>query len=187
MKVNDENFISLLRKRKECSLDYVMNNYGGLVKAVVSKNLYNLQSLHDECINDIFMAIWSNIHSYDENRSQFKNWVVGIAKYKCIDFQRKYLRELENENIEDLNIEVPDNTSADLIKHELDSNIEKLLSCLKEEDRELFINIFVKGMDIEEVVEKTGLKRENIYNRISKGKKKIKLNEKNFCSKGGIL
>ncbi|HIZ07440.1 MAG TPA: RNA polymerase subunit sigma-70, partial [Candidatus Eubacterium avistercoris] len=47
-------------------------------------------------------------------------------------------------------------------------------SCLKEEDRFLFRQLFIEEMEPDEVARKNGIKRENLYNRISRGKKKIR-------------
>ncbi|MGL4107315.1 sigma-70 family RNA polymerase sigma factor [Clostridium sp. LP20] len=174
MKVNEENYILLLRRRNEKALDYVIDNYGGLIKVVVKKQLYNLSSLQDECINDILLGIWNNIDKFDEKRSEFKNWVIGIAKFKSIDYKRKYLRELAYENIDELNLSTPDNTYNGITIKALEEELGILLSYLKEEDRELFRKIYLEEKDILEIVKETGLKREIIYNRISKGKKKIR-------------
>ena len=55
MKINEENFIIQLRKRNENALDYVIDNYGWIIKSIVKKHLYNLQSVQDECINEIIL------------------------------------------------------------------------------------------------------------------------------------
>lgn len=174
MKVNEENFIILLRKKNEKGLDYVIDNYGWVIKTIVQKQLYNLPNVQGECINDIFLAIWSNIDKFDESRSNFKSWIIGISKFKSIDFKRKYLKELSYENVDDLQLSIPDNSLSEIVKNELDRDLENLLSCLKEKDRELFIKLYVEEQDILNIVQETGLKRENIYNRISKGKKKMR-------------
>lgn len=174
MKILEENFIIQLKKKNEKALDYVVDNYGWVIKSIVKKHLYSLQSTQDECINDILLAIWTNIDKFDEERSEFKNWVAGIAKYKSIDYKRKYLKHLEYENIDDLDISACDNTHEELIANELNVETQDLMSCLKKEDRNLFFKIYVEEKEIEDVIKDTGLKRDVIYNRISRGKKKIK-------------
>lgn len=57
---------------------------------------------------------------------------------------------------------------------ELSDETEAFLSCLKEEDRFLFRQLFIEEMEPDEVARKNGIKRENLYNRISRGKKKIR-------------
>lgn len=173
MKIQEENFIQQLRKRNEKALYYVIDNYGWIIKSIVKKHLYNLSSVQDECINDILLGIWNNIDKFDESRSEFKNWIAGISKFKAIDYKRKYLKGLEYENIDDLNITVQDNTHEEIIKMELDDEVREMLGCLKEQDRDLFYKLYVEEKEVNDVSFETGLKREVIYNRLARGKKKL--------------
>lgn len=174
MNINEKNLISELRNGNEKALNYVVDRYGWIVKTIVKKHLYGLPNNQDECINDILMAVWFNIDSFDENRSEFKNWLAGVAKYKAIDYKRKYLKDLEYENIDDLNISVEDRIQEEVMAKELDEEVSSLLNCLKKEDRELFLKLYVEEKEVDEVSKETGLKRDVIYNRVSRGKRKIK-------------
>ena len=173
MKINEENFIIQLRKRNEKALDYVIDNYGWIIKSIVEKHLYNLQSVQDECINDVLIGIWNNIDTFDENKSEFKNWVAGIAKFKSIDYKRKYLKGLEYENIDDLNISVSEST-YEILENELSLEVEEMLNCLNEKDRDLFYILYVEEIEVNKISEETGIKRDAIYNRVSRAKKKIR-------------
>lgn len=173
MKIDEENLIIQLRKKNEKALDYVIDNYGWVIKSIVFKHLYNLKSVQDECINDVLLGIWNNIGSFDENKSEFKNWVAGIAKFKSIDYKRKYLKGLEYENIDDLDISVQDTTHEEIVKNELSDDINEMLNCLNEKDRELFYKLYVEEKEVDKITEETGLKRDIIYNRLSRGKKRI--------------
>ena len=173
MKINEENFIIQLRKRNEKALDYVIDTYGWIIKSIVKKHLYNLQSVQDECINDVLIGIWNNIDTFDENKSEFKNWVAGIAKFKSIDYKRKYLKGLEYENIDDLNISVSEST-YEILENELSLEVEEMLNCLNEKDRDLFYKLYVEEIEVNKISEETGMKRDAFYNRVSRAKKKIR-------------
>lgn len=173
MKINEENLIIQLRERNEKALDYVIDNYGWIIKSIVKKHLYNLQSVQDECINDVLIGIWNNIDTFDENKSEFKNWVAGIAKFKSIDYKRKYLKGLEYENIDDLNISVSEST-YEILENELSLDVEEMLNCLNEKDRDLFYKLYVEEIEVNKISEETGMKRDAIYNRVSRAKKKIR-------------
>lgn len=173
MKINEENFIIQLRKRNEKALDYVIDTYGWIIKSIVKKHLYNLQSVQDECINDVLIGIWNNIDTFDENKSEFKNWVAGIAKFKSIDYKRKYLKGLEYENIDDLNISVSESI-YEILENELSLEVEEMLNCLNEKDRDLFYKLYVEEIEVNKISEETGMKRDAIYNRVSRAKKKIR-------------
>lgn len=184
MKINEENFLDQLKKKNEKALDYVIDTYGWIIKSVIKKHLYNLQSVQDECINDVLLGLWNNIDKFDENKSKFKNWIAGIAKFKAIDYKRKYLRELDNENVDDLNITV-DDSIHELLKNELSLEMQEMMNSLKEKDRELFYKLYVEEIEVDKVSQETGIKRDVIYNRVSRAKKKLrdifKLKESERC------
>lgn len=174
MKITEDNFVLQLKKRNEKALEYVIDNYGWIIKSVVKKHLYNLESHQEECINDILLGIWNNIYSFDENKSTFKNWAAGISKFKTIDCRRKYLRDLQNENIDYVEIAAEDNAYKEVTKKEINKDLDELLSCLKNEDKELFLKLYVEEQDINYISKQTGLKKDVIYNRVSRGKRKLK-------------
>ena len=183
-KINEENFLDQLKTKNEKALDYVIDTYGWIIKSVIKKHLYNLQSVQDECINDVLLGLWNNIDKFDENKSEFKNWIAGIAKFKAIDYKRKYLRELDNENVDDLNITVDDSIN-ELLKNELSLEMQEMMNSLKEKDRELFYKLYVEEIEVDKVSQETGIKRDVIYNRVSRAKKKLrdifKLKESERC------
>ena len=69
MEISEDNFIHQLKLQNEEALSYILDQYGWIIKSTVKKHLYNLESLQGECINDILMAVWYNIHNFDESRS----------------------------------------------------------------------------------------------------------------------
>lgn len=174
MRITEENFIYYLRKKNEQALEYVIDNYGGIVRSIIKRHLYNLPDYQEECINDVLLGVWNNIESFDESKNTFKNWIAGIAKYKTIDYRRKYLKYLEDDNIDNLILISEDTCHIQVARQELDDDLEYLLSCLKPEDRELFLKLYIEEQEIDSISKETGIKRENIYNRISRGKKKLR-------------
>lgn len=174
LKISEENFIEQIKKGNEKALGYVIDKYAWILKIVIKKHLFYLPNLYEECMNDCLLSIWENIDSYDENRSSFKNWIGGIAKYKSIDYTRKYLKDLENQNIEDVTVAVGDNSLKEILSKEIGVETEKMLSCLSKEDREIFEKLYFEDQNMDELSLGTGLNKSTLYNRISRGKKKIR-------------
>lgn len=92
MRITEKNFITQLQRGNEKALEYVIDTYSGLIVSVVRKQLYHLPELQQECINDVLLALWQHIDSYDARRSTFVNWLAGICRYKAIDC-RPYVAE----------------------------------------------------------------------------------------------
>lgn len=61
-----------------------------------------------------------------------------------------------------------------MVEREISEEVEKMLSFLKPSDRELFLELYVEEKTVAQVSEETGIKKEVIYNRLSRGKEKIR-------------
>lgn len=122
MKITNENFIKYLNKKEEKALEYVVDTYGGLIKSIVNKHLYGLKDYHDECINDILLAIWEGIDKYDNDKGQFKSWLAAVSKYKCIAYKRKYLNQ-DKEDYDSLEFISEDNIKKKIEILEIEEEI----------------------------------------------------------------
>lgn len=175
MRVNKDNYITQLRRHNEKALEYVLEEYGGLFLSIIKKHLFCFPGLQEECMNDVLFKIWKHIGQFDENKNSFKNWSAGIARYQAIDYLRKYMKELEYMNLDDVKAGQEDAELIKLIEEEISEETEAILACLNEEDRGLFLKLFYEDKDVDEVSRETGLKKAAIYNRVSRGRRKIRL------------
>lgn len=176
MKIGEKNYIKQLRLHNEKALAYIIDEYGGLIMSVIRKHLFYLPEKQEECFDDVLLKIWQNIESFDENKSTFRNWAAAVAKYQAIDYLRSYRKELQTVNIEDAVIVQEDHALAGMIEKEIDSEVEKMLECLKPQDRELFYKLYVEEKSMKQISCETGIKQEVIYNRLSRGRKKLRRN-----------
>lgn len=174
MRINKDNFLAQLKKRNEKALEFVLEEYGGLLMSVIRRHLSGFPGLQEECMNDVLFKIWRHIGQFDENRSTFRNWAAAIARYQSIDYLRRQVRELEQMNLDDVRMGKEDERLRELLEEEISGEVEAMLACLGEADRELFLKLFYEEKDIEEVSRETGLKKDVIYNRVSRGKRKIR-------------
>lgn len=177
MKISEENFISRMKLKDETALRYAIKQYGGLVKAVVRKHLFQdaRRMFFEECINDVFLSVWNNIDSYEPEKNSVKNWIAAIARFKAIDYGRKYAVIRRHESEEDVdNVMV---ISADMTKEtdsDMSEQLQWFLRQLSESDRELFWRVYVAEDSVAEISRDTGMKPSVIYNHLSRGRRKLK-------------
>lgn len=176
MKITEKNFIKQLNNGNERALEYVMLHYGGLVKSVVHRHLYNLTQYEEDCINEVFFAVWNHISSYQPERSSFANWLGGVARLKALDALRKHSKEMWEESIDAQVVHIVDMISEPCAEIEelISTETEQLLSCLKEKDRELFYRLYVEEQEMDEVSEALNMEKSVIYNRLSRAKRRIR-------------
>ena len=174
MRANKNNFITLLRSRKEEGILYVIENYGGILKFIVRKRLSSFPDQVEECMNDIFLGIWRNIDSFDEKKGSFLNWACGVARLESIDMLRRIRREKSTISIDDVEIAQEDQALLAIVEQELSEETEEILNCLSAKDRELFRRVFMEEEEPEEAGNAMGISRDNVYVRIFRGRKKIR-------------
>ena len=77
MKITRDNFIKYFKKGKESALEYVIEQYAGIVKAVVYNALKSYQDLHviEECISDTFIGAYENAKQFEGNEEDFRKWL----------------------------------------------------------------------------------------------------------------
>lgn len=173
MRVTEKNFIKYIRKRREEGLMYVVETYGWVIRCVVQKHLFTLPDLQEECINDVLLAVWQHIDDYCPDIGSFKNWVAGISRFKAIDCKRKYVRHQNRCTLLDDGLE-DDHASRQLLSLEVQDEIEELLSELSESERQIFEQYFLEEATVKEISEKMGLKEPAVYQRLSRGKRKLR-------------
>ena len=172
--MEDKLIIKKIKKRKEQGLEMLVNVYGGYILAIIRQNLYNLSNYEEECMDDVLMAIWNNIESFDESKNTFKNWIASVTRYKSIDYKRRYIRSLEEMEFDFNSIKDKQVIEEGILKEELRKELESLLDNLKPRDKELFIKHYLEDKKVEELSNEMGIKTDVIYNRLSRGRTKLR-------------
>ena len=176
MKITEQNFINEISLGNEKALEYCMLHYGGLVRSVIHRHIGNLTQYEEDCINEVFFAVWEHIDSYRPEKNPFANWIAGVARLKTLDCLRKYSHHLMEHSWEE---NIPhtasrEDTDLQAIEEEISRETQQMLDCLKPQDKDLFIRLYVEEQDMEEISRDTGMSRPMIYNHLSRGKRKIR-------------
>lgn len=191
MDINQENFLTELKQKDPLAIEFIVHEYGPLMKKVIHQYLYDSREAFEECFNDVLLAVWNNPDRFDDKKSEFKNWLCAIAKYRAIDSLRRERKRRERfvsleseEGLDHLeHISVSDGC-GDTVE-EAGEELKKLLGCLSEEDKDLFFRRYVKEQSIDEISKEKHMERSLIYARISRGKKRMKRHME--CQMGGAL
>lgn len=172
--MKDEVLIKYIKKKNPKGMDMLIDNYGGIITSVVRTHLGTLINYEEECVSDVLLSIWESADGYDKDKSTFKNWICVIAKYKSINYRKKYLTRYEQEatNEEIYYID------KELIRLEINEDVDEILNCLNSKDKELFIKYYIEGYELSEIAKKNKTKVANLHSRLSRGRKKIKENFK---------
>lgn len=165
--MNEKKIIRGIKNRDEKALRAFIDSYGPAMKASIYKVLTFNEEIRMEVLNDSVLAIWDNIDSFDPARSSFKNWCAGIARYKAIDALRKEIRH------KSVDFDEVSNYLEDGDEINIDESAE-ILKVLDEKDREIFRKLFIEGYSYNDLAKIYDISKAGLYNRVARGKKKIK-------------
>lgn len=176
--INEDNFLKELKRKNPLAIEFIVHRYGDLIQTVINRYLHGNKQAMDECFNDILLALWNHTDQFDDKKSQFKSWLCAIAKYRAIDTLR--MEAKHREHCLSLDVESDSDWLSDFLRTEQDDGhsdesleeLEKLLSCLSDADRDLFFRRYASEQSVDEISRETQMRPDLIYSRISRGKKK---------------
>lgn len=175
MQCNESNFIDKMRKKEETALEYVIDCYLPTVKGAVNAVLgqYGQREEMEECINDVFLSCWNHIHQFKgKDALSFKKWIYKIAKYKSIDFYRKYVakrKEVSLEKCQEDGIEIGQIS----FEIENDKMLLKIIDTMQPLDKKIFIMRFLLGEKTEDIAKKLDMTKAAVDNRVYRSRKKV--------------
>lgn len=203
---SDEDLAQRLQQRDPEALEMLISRYSQELFCFIRLVLNGVGAAQDteECVNDLFVAVWQEIESFDPERGTLRTWLTMRAKYIALDRRRQlYRRQAHNLQPSDENQQwVTWDGSGDYNaltgkggEHELpvtrlphyDTSMENLLeenerreelllalATLPELDRYLIYQRYFKYASIEELAAKTGLTRHAIDTRLWRARKSLR-------------
>ncbi len=176
MNENDENIVEGILKKDLRAFELLIETYGSIMNNIVASVLNESQESEsiEECIDDILMCIWCNMDCFSKEKGNLKCWIIVISKNKSLTYKRKLKKNRITVDIDNFNIHSTINIQEDFLNEENKNLILEHLNNLSIKDKEIFIKRYIKEWSIEEISKEMKLTPISIYNRLSRGRKKLR-------------
>jgi RNA polymerase sigma-70 factor, ECF subfamily len=152
--------------------DELLRNCLRLVKSVYRQKMFSQEAV-DDLAQETLIALHKSRHTYQPGRP-FLPWLMAIAKYKYIDYLRKWNRR------ERLNVEVPDDLTqpatetGSQTKPSIGEAWEKAIASLPEKQRCAVTLLKVEGLSVREAALKLGIKDSALKVNAHRGYKRLR-------------
>lgn len=176
--MKDKLIIKYIKKKNQKGMEILIDQYNGLITSVIRYHLGSLINYEEECVSDTLLAIWDNVEGFDQDKNTFKNWICAIAKYKAIDYKRKYLNKIDISDLDEQNYYIDKN----LLKIEIQEELNETLKFLSEEDKEIFRRYYLNDESVIDIANDKKLAISSVHSKLSRGKAKIR---KSLLNEGG--
>ncbi len=201
---SDEDLAQRLHERNPEALETLISRYSREVFYFIRLVLDNVGVTQDaeECVNDLFVAVWQEIDTFDAGRGTLRTWLTMRAKYIALDRRRQLCRrQVHNvqsaDEIRQWSTETGSNRNSSAWGYESDyratlpphpeASMENLLeqserreelrlalATLPELDRFLIYQRYFKFASTEELAAKTGLSRHAVDTRLWRARKSLR-------------
>lgn len=201
---SDEDLAKLLSARDPEALETLISRYSREVFYFIRLVLDGVGVAQDaeECVNDLFVAVWQEIDTFDAGRGTLRTWLTMRAKYIALD-RRRQLSRRQTRNVQvadesrqwhssegvrssrstssweyESRATLPPHPEASmeslLEQSERREELRQALATLPELDRYLIYQRYYKFASTEELAAKTGLTRHAVDTRLWRARKSLR-------------
>ena len=178
--MEDNKLLRLLHKDPNAGMEQLLNQYTGLVYAVVKSKLdgsYYVSSDLEDCVADVFSKFYTELADYDPAMSSIKSYLCVIARNHAINVAKK--RSLEGGislDDEQSFLQIADDVMIDseLADEELRREVIRAVEDLGEPDSSIIFRKYYYGESSKEIAKATGLSVSNVATRTHRALEKLR-------------
>lgn len=168
--MQDEEIIERIKKKDYAGLEELLVVYGDSMLRTIHSVLSQPHEVSErqDVANEVFYEVWQKIAAYQPERSRLITWLLLISRSRAIDHKRKLnKRSLEEKPVDEQEVAIED---SPLTKENFLGFIEDLEAL----DQRIFLLYYFYQESPETIAEQTDLNISAIYNRLSRGRKRLK-------------
>lgn len=178
--MEDKKLIRLLRKDPNAGMEALMDQYTGLVYAVVKgkfADYYYVSSDIEDCVADVFSKFYMNLSEYDPSVASIKGYLCVIARNHAINVVKKrsmqgdaslYETAILAQGVEE------DSIDSILIEDERCSEVLKAIEALGDPDSSILFRKYYYGQSAKSIGKVLGLSVTNVNTRAHRALEKLR-------------
>ncbi len=174
---NEDELLKRLQLHDEQAYRFLYDHYSKALFVVI-KQIISQQEVAEDLLQETFVKVWQNIHTYDGSRGRLYTWMLSIARNLSIDRTRskEFNKQSKTASLQD-NVYTSAHTEEARVT---DIGLRRVLSSIPEENAKLIDLAYFKGYTQEEIakilVMPVGTVKTRMRSAISNLRKLIKPN-----------
>jgi RNA polymerase sigma-70 factor (ECF subfamily) len=97
--LSESTFILSLKANNQQAFSALYDNYGPAMLGIINKLVNNIDEA-ENLLQDAFIKVWKNIHTYDAEKGRLFTWLVTICRNTALNYLRSHenIRKIEIQN-----------------------------------------------------------------------------------------
>ncbi len=171
--MKEKEIIELLIQKNEEGMNALLNNYGPLIKYIISPILHDKQDIED-CFSEVLMRVWNNVSYYDAKRGSWNAYLTAIARNTALNFLRKTSRHSNAEEIEENTPSSEPSPEERIILKERTKAVERALQKLSSKERALFYRKYYYLQSTAQIARELGMTERAVEGKLYRLKKQLR-------------
>ena len=135
------------------------------------RNMIGDPHYSEDLAQDVFLATFQKLHTFDADRGRFLTWLLVIARNKCINALRKQT-PITDDDLARLSI--ARTPHDDLAAKEILIRLDGALAALPEAQKTAFVLAELMDLPHEEIAQIEGVRAGTIRSRLSRAKQQLR-------------
>ncbi|WP_294451475.1 sigma-70 family RNA polymerase sigma factor [uncultured Gemmiger sp.] len=169
--MEEENLALWIVNDPETGLKTAMARYAPAVKGILSRILPGRPEDVEECMADVFVALWKQADHLCRTGTPVKAWLVVTARNTGISRWRK----LRRKNELPLNEEVGDTLALlDALPSDAEDLVGTLVAAMSQSDREIFLRKYYLLQPTRQIARALNMSESTVNTRLSRGRERLR-------------
>lgn len=165
--------ITALKAKDSRAFKQMYETYIRYVYSIVIR-YHSESSNHQDIIQEVFANVFLKIHTYEQERGEFKGWLRAITVNQCLKYHRKSNREIQTSSLEVVSPkELPKEVPQEEISRE---DLLTILSLMPTGYKEVFMLIVIDGFTHKEAGQMLNISPETSRSQLHRAKLWLKEN-----------
>lgn len=178
----EQHYSELMRRTQEGDEEAygeLLTEISCTIRSFLKRRLHRVEETED-LVQEVLLAIHRARHTYDPSKP-FSAWMYAIARYKLIDYTRRWKRKLSKEVKDEFAIEQL--ISPDITDGGIESDLQALVAELPDKQRRVVQMLKYEDLSIKETAKRLGASESAVKVNAHRAYKALKLKIEN--GKGG--
>ncbi|TCO77379.1 sigma-70 family RNA polymerase sigma factor [Marinisporobacter balticus] len=175
MEYSQSALVEGIKNKDVLAYEHMIGQYTKIIYCLAYNILSGYLNKEDmeECVSDVFLDAWMKINEFDQEKGNFRTWLLILTKYKALTYKRKK----KGSNVVDIEkFEIKDNYNLEkqFFLRQDQEKVIKIINAFNKIDKEIFFRRYFFDEKINDLAQAFNLSRSAIDNRLLRGRMIIK-------------